>query len=189
MRNTKTLLFAGIAAAALVGFAGLAQAQGPAIHTMTLQLPGGGIEQVRYTGDVAPRIVVAPGFAAMSAAFGPGSPFAAMEAMSAQMDRQMDAVMQQVDAMQMMPMVNMDQLMQAAARNGGANFCSQSVQITSMGNGQPARVVTHSAGNCGGAAASMGNGQANAVEALTQAAKPIPMKAQVVQTQAVRQHI
>ncbi|HUB84464.1 MAG TPA: hypothetical protein VL971_02140 [Rhizomicrobium sp.] len=187
--RTKTFLLAGIAAAAIIGFAGLADAQAPAIHTMTVQLPGGGLETIRYTGDVAPKIVVAPAGMPMPAAFMPT--FTAFDQIAAQMDRQMDAMMYQMRAMPMMPMMSMpdmNQLMQAAARNGGG-FCAQSVSITSTGNG-PAKVVRHMAGNCGGAAlAPNGSGQANDLEAIPQAAKPIPIKTIAPAPRPVRQHI
>jgi hypothetical protein len=189
MRN-KTFLLAGIAAAAIIGFAGLADAQAPvAVHTMTVRLPGGGLETIRYTGDVAPKIVVAPAGMTMPAAFLPT--FASFEQIAAQMDRQMGAMMYQMRAMPMMPMMgmpDMNQLMQAAAHNG-AGFCAQSVSITSTGNG-PAKVVRHSAGNCGGSAlAPGGSGQANDLEAVPQAAKPIPIKTTAPAPHPVRQHI
>lgn len=188
MRN-KTFLLAGIAAAAIVGFAGLAQAQGPIVHTMTVQLPGGGLETIRYTGDVAPKVVVAPPGAMMAAGFMPT--FTAFDQIAAQMDQQMGAMMQQMRAMPMMPMMgmpDMNQLMRAAAHNGGG-FCAQSVSITSTGNG-PAKVVRHTAGNCGGAAlAPNGSGQANDLEAVPQSAKPIPIKTIVPVQHPVHQHI
>ena len=177
---------------AAVVFAGLANADSAAVHTMTVRLPGGGIETIRYTGDVAPKIVVAPAGAAMPvAAFMPS--FAAFDQIAAQMDRQMATMIQQVRAMPMMPMMgmpDMNQLMQAAARNGGGSFCAQSVSITSTGNGQPAKVVSHSVGNCGGhSLTSQGGNQANDVEAVPDSAKPIPIKTTVPAPHPVRQHI
>jgi hypothetical protein len=188
MRN-KTFLLAGIAAAAIIGFAGLADAQSPVVHTMTVQLPGGGLETIRYTGDIAPKVVVAPAGAVMPAGFMPT--FTAFDQIAAQMDRQMGAMMQQINTMPMMPMMgmpDMNQLMQAAAHNGGG-FCAQSVSITSTGNG-PAKVVRHTAGNCGGGVlAPSGSGQANDLEAVPQAAKPIPIKTITSAPHPVRQHI
>ena len=52
MRNLKTALGAGVAAIAAIGFCGMALAQAPQIHTMTVTLPGGGVEQIQYTGPV-----------------------------------------------------------------------------------------------------------------------------------------
>jgi hypothetical protein len=186
MRKIKALLAAGISSAAIIGFAGLANAESPVVHTMTVQLPGGGVETIRYTGDVAPKIVVAPASSAM-----PAMPtFVAFDQIAAQMDRQMDVMMQQARAMQMMPMMgDINQLMQAAARSGGGGFCAQSMSITSMGNGQPAKVVTHSAGNCGGHAPATGGGQANDVQVAPDFAKPIPIKTTAPAPHPIHQHI
>ncbi len=188
MRNIKALLVAGISSVAILGFAGLAQAESPAVHTMTVQLPGGGVETIRYTGDVAPKIVVAPAGSVMPAM----STFVAFDQIAAQMDRQMNMMMQQVRAMPMMTMMgmpDMNQLMQAAARNGGGSFCAQSMSVTSTGNGQPAKVVTHSVGNCGGNATANGANQANDVQSAPDSAKPIPIKTTAPASHPVHQHI
>jgi hypothetical protein len=192
MRNIKALIVAGISSAAIIGFAGLASAGSPAVHTITIQLPGGGVETIRYTGDVAPKVVVAPdGSAIPAAAFMPA--FAAFDQIAAQMDRQMATMMQEARALQTMPMIgmpDMNQLMEAAARNGGGSFCAQSMSITAMGNGQPAKVVTHTAGNCGGGAVtSNGVNQTNGVEAIPDSAKPIPIKSTAPAPHPVRQRI
>jgi hypothetical protein len=191
MRHPKPALLAGLASAAIIGFAGLAYAESPAFHTMKIELPGGGIETIRYAGNVAPKVIVAPAGSPMPAAFMPT--FTAFDQIAAQMDRQMDSMMQQIGAMPMMSMMaipDMNQLMQAAARNGGGSFCAQSMSITSMGNGQPAKVVTHTAGNCGGSAlTSNGGNQANDVEAVPDAAKPIPIKATAPAPHPAHQHI
>jgi hypothetical protein len=191
MREFKALLVAGISSAAVIGFAGLAKAESVAVHTMTVQLPGGGVETIRYAGDVAPKIVVAPaGPVTPAVAYVPG--FENFRLIEAQMDRQMDMMMRQARAMQMMPMMgmpNMNQLMEAAARNGGG-FCAQSMSITATGNGQPAKVVTHSVGNCGGEAATSGGGnQANDVQATPASARPIPIKTTAAPPRSARQHI
>ena len=46
------------AAAAALVFAGAAAAQSGNTHTMTVQLPNGGVAQIRYAGDVAPQVIV-----------------------------------------------------------------------------------------------------------------------------------
>lgn len=53
--------FALAAAAALVtGLAVTAYAKAPALHVLRVALPDGGVETIRYTGDVAPRVAIAP---------------------------------------------------------------------------------------------------------------------------------
>ncbi len=89
MRIIPTALLAG--AGSLV-IAGSAAAESLPAHTMTIQLPDGSIEEIHYTGDTAPQIDVVPAISAIAApspfwAFGPNSPFAAMEQISAAMDR------------------------------------------------------------------------------------------------------
>jgi hypothetical protein len=189
MRKTQTALLAGIAAAAVIGFAGLAEADGSAVHTMTVRLPGGDVETIRYTGDVAPRVVVVPTGADMPAAFMPPE-LTAFDRIQTAMDRQMTAMMEGMRAMPMVAMPNMNQLMQAAARNGGGSFCAQSMSITSSGNGQPAKVVTHSVGNCGGPSlAPNGSDNANDMQAVPDAPKTIPIKSTAPALRPVRQHI
>ncbi len=104
MRTLRTALLAGVAASA-IGFPGAALAQSPQTHVMTVRLPGGGVEQIRYTGDVPPQVVVAESpapieaFAPMPSLFGPQSPFAALDRISAEMDRQAAAMFRQADAL------------------------------------------------------------------------------------------
>jgi hypothetical protein len=162
MRNLKTALGAGVAAVAAIGFCGMALAQGPQVHTMTVTLPGGGVEQIQYTGPVAPQVSVSdapvPIFAAMPEFFGTNSPFAEMERISAAMDRQADRMFQEAAALESgaaQPNLTAIGDMPAGAREysfvstmSGDNVCSRSMVITSQGNGAAPHVVTHTSGNC-----------------------------------------
>ena len=163
----RTALLAGAAAAAL-GFSGMALAQTPNVHTMTVQLPGGGVAEIRYTGNVPPQVSVSPGPAAIgdllpvSSVFGAGSPFAMLDRISAEMNREAAALFRYADSMASQPpagpngltLTNLQNLppgtrgfsyVSTISRNG---VCARSTEITSTGNGPP-RVVTHSSGNCG----------------------------------------
>ena len=51
MRAIQTSLLAD---ATMIVFAGFAQAQSPVTHVLTIHLPGGGVEQICYSGDVPP---------------------------------------------------------------------------------------------------------------------------------------
>jgi hypothetical protein len=166
MRSLKTALGAGVAAVAAVGFCGIALAQSPpgnsAIHTMTIALPGGGVEQIQYTGTVAPRVAVseapAPILAAMPSFFGAGSPFAEFERISAAMDRQVGQMLREAAALQAgtaQPNLTAISEMPAGSRSysfvsemNGNDVCSRSMVITSEGTGATPHVVTHSSGNC-----------------------------------------
>ena len=171
MRHLKTALGAGVAAIAALGFCGMALAQDPqassAIHTMTVTLPGGGVEQVQYTGPVAPKLYVsdapAPIFAAMPTFFGPDSAFAQLERVSAAMDRQADQMFREaaaIEAGSAQPDLTAISTMPAGgseysfvSESNGGNVCSRSMVITSSGNGAAPHVVTHTSGNCAGAGA------------------------------------
>ncbi|WP_157098614.1 hypothetical protein [Novosphingobium rosa] len=96
----------GAAALSLAG-ACAAQAATAKLHTMLVNLPDGSVAQVSYAGDVAPRIAIQPIDARQDAAMpldqanmAMADPFAQMALMSAMMDRQADAMMQQASAMQ-----------------------------------------------------------------------------------------
>jgi len=173
MRKLHSALLTGAAAVAIAA-AGPALAQNSKTHVMTIDLPGGGVAQIEYTGNVAPRVsfsespAPAAAFAPVSAFFGPDSPFAMIERISAEMDRQADVMFRQ--AATLASQAQPGGLTEAVLRNlppgsssytfvstiGGNGFCSRSVEITSQGNGAPPRVVTHSSGNCGPAGGSTG---------------------------------
>lgn len=160
MRILPTTLLAGVASVALAGSV--------AAHTLTVRLPDGTTEQIDYSGDVAPQVsfVPAASAAAPAWAFGPSSPFALMQQISAEMDRETAAMMRQmqqlqVDALQPGPgsgqplAVDMTNLPRGAesysfvSTLSPGGVCSQSMEITSTGPGQKPQVVTHRSGNCG----------------------------------------
>lgn len=167
MRNLRTMLGAGVAAVAAIGFCGIAAAQNPQTHVMTVTLPDGGVAQIRYAGPVAPQIsfsdTPAPVFAAMPAFLGAGSPFAAFERISAAMDRQADRMLHEAAALSAgatPPDLTAIGTMPAGSREysfvsaiNGGNVCSRSVVITSRGNGTAPKVVTRTSGNCGAVSA------------------------------------
>ena len=169
MRITRTLLVAGVAVAAI---AGVATAAALNTHTLTLRLPDGGVERIIYTGNVAPRVEVGPAEAADPIAWqgGPGfddTAFVAMDRISAQMDREMAAMIQQADAAESRAIAQSGPLTFAStgdapagarsfsfvSTSSGGGVCSRSIEITSDGDGQKPRVVSQSAGACATSAA------------------------------------
>ncbi|MBW4023668.1 MAG: hypothetical protein HIU92_11120 [Proteobacteria bacterium] len=107
----KPLLLAGITAVALGGGLTLAHAAtAPHFKTMAVQLPGGGIEQIEYTGDVPPQVILAPAMPAdaaqmpMPMPMGIGmpvasaDPFTMLDRISVEMARQEAAMINAVDA-------------------------------------------------------------------------------------------
>ena len=143
MRPSRTVLLAGAAALGLTGMAHFAQAEPANTHVMTVQLPNGAVEQIRYTGDVPPEVILAPDAAAFE------SPFTVLERMSALMDRQAEAMLRAVSTMAAQPLYPPTTEAAFGRLPPGASVCMQSVEITYTGNGQPPHVVTRSAGECG----------------------------------------
>ena len=166
MRISTCLIIAG---AAFVGLAGLAPtvARELQTHTMTIRVPGGGVETVEYTGKVAPKIsfdkipvfgVVANPFVAFTPIGFPS--LAALNQISAEMDQQMDIMMHQA---QMLATFSQNQPLYSAVLKGvpeGATFsmvsefssngvCTKLTRITqSAGDAKP-QVVSQTSGNCG----------------------------------------
>jgi hypothetical protein len=159
MHMARKALLGGAAALALIGFCGLAAAKDAALHTMTVRAPDGGTITVQYTGDVAPQISFASG--AQATGFADfDAPFAMMQRIAADMDRQMVQMMRQANEMMaQVPDTNpvfgaglwnmpTDMPGLSAISSVGSGFCMKSVEISSTGDGKPPHVVTHSAGNC-----------------------------------------
>lgn len=167
MKNSKSTLFAGIAALALIGSAGLAAAHvAPTMHTMTVKMPDGGLATIEYSGNVAPDVTF--GHAPMPAAFfGVASPFAAIDNISAEMNREMNTLLRQADMLRM-PMPASNPLYNATLQGApgtansysvvetmaGNHVCAQSMQMTRDAQGKT-HVVRHTSGNCSGAAGLM----------------------------------
>jgi hypothetical protein len=153
--------------AAVAGVTGLAVAAAPAVHEMTVALPNGGTAHIRYTGDVAPKVKFVQGPAspfvmtAFGPGFGPASPFAEIEHIQAQMDRQMAVMMLQARQMQAAAMRDPvysatfngvpagDNAMRFVSTSSGNTYCFRSVQVTASPNGGAPKVVSRSEGNCG----------------------------------------
>jgi hypothetical protein len=167
MRIVPTTLLAGVASVALAGIA--------SAHSLTVQLPGGATENVTYTGDVPPQISFGPTPIAASPDWGfvpaSSSPVAFLQQISAEMDRQTAAMLNQMDQLQTVALrqiasggqpleVDMTNLPRGAqsysfvSTSSSSGVCTQSMQVTSNGPGQKPQVVTHSSGNCGAVGAS-----------------------------------
>jgi hypothetical protein len=175
MRFVRTAIIAGVATAALAGAALAAHENS---RMMLVALPDGTVEHIRYQGDVAPQVVLVPAAAPMpagmiDAAFGPDSPFAAMDRMAAAMEAHAQAMMRQAATMQaQMPAADGSSdgrgivMTNAQGQPVGvmhysfvssstdANGCTQTVRYSSDGaNADQPRVIRTSAGNCSAQAA------------------------------------
>ncbi|MDE2183954.1 MAG: hypothetical protein KGJ78_13125 [Alphaproteobacteria bacterium] len=156
--RTATLVLAGIAA---IGLAGLALAEAPAVHELTVQIPDGGVAHIRYTGDIAPTISVDSQLStpdSFQPAFFEPAPFAELDRISALMDQQMNAML--IQAQQLDSLADPNGLSSAALKDmpmgatsysfisDGSAFCARSVEVM-RGAGGKTKVVSHTSGNCG----------------------------------------
>lgn len=163
MRKLPLILGAG--ALALAGTAALA-ASGSNVHTMSVNLPDGGVANIEYTGNVAPKVDIRAGVPGDLAAFAPGGAFAGFPdfaRIDAAMDRQMNEMLRQARAMMATPSASMPfEANFAAVPSGnpgwfisagkGGNFCERSVEVTVVNGKRSVHEQTH--GNCGSASAS-----------------------------------
>jgi len=206
MRLVRTAIIAGVASAVLAGaaFAARDEARGDT-RVMLVALPDGSVQQVRYQGDVAPQVVLirTPAPARfVDTAFGPDSPFAEMDRISAMMEAQSQAMMRQAAMMQ----AHMAAQPSTAAPGGNgvvmtnaqgqpvgvmhysyvssttsADGCTQTVSYSSdnagatgVATGEP-KLIRTSSGHCGAAIAPAGNAPGRVTPTATApAAKPAP---------------
>ena len=156
---------------------------------------GGGIAEIHYTGNVPPQVTVSSGPAAVgnflpaSSLFGGNSPFALLDRLSAEMDRETAALFRYADAMAAQPWSGSNGLTLTNIRNlppgtsgfsyvstvTGNGVCTRSTEISATGNGPP-RVVTHSSGNCGPKTSPPGNVGWSAPGVVRVPAPPAPGK-------------
>ena len=155
MHKAYAIVLAGLGATALAG-AAVAASRGS--HTMNVPLPDGSTAKVEYVGDVAPKVTVVPA---------PVSPFGLFDRSAFDIQRQIDAMMRQVDAMTKMPVAGVPGMNVAAYGNApagtqsvsvvstsnGNRTCTRTTEVTSQGAGKPPKVVTNVSGDCAGGAA------------------------------------
>jgi hypothetical protein len=150
MRPVKSLLLASGAALALVGSVALANAQTEPSHVMNVTLPDGSVAQIRYAGDVPPRVEFAP--AGLPVAL-TANPFPAFDRLIAQMDLQTAAMLRAAQAMAAQPVFAAlppgVQGYSTVTTFSGNGVCTRSTTYESQGAGAPPRLVTHVSGTCG----------------------------------------
>ena len=162
MRIAKNFVLAGVAALSLGGGTALALAQ--PLQPMMVWLPDGSLAQIQYAGNVPPWVAFAPEPLA-AGYYGPASTFAMLDRISAEMDREMDALMGDV-GMAPPPLVSPGYMFNFDMRNlppgaaqysfvstmaGDGNYCMHSMEITRAASGARPHLVTHTSGDCRGA--------------------------------------
>jgi hypothetical protein len=145
MKSLRMSVLAGSAAVALIACAGLALAQSPALHHMTVALPNGGTAQIAYSGDIPPKVSF-DSDPFQEAAYGL-TPFSRLERISAAMDQEMNAWMNEAGFWDM-PMLTPAQI-QADLRNAPqGSFCMESMSVTRTSSDAAPKVVSYHYGNC-----------------------------------------
>jgi hypothetical protein len=140
---------------------------------MTVRLPDGSLEQIRYSGNQPPQVVFPrrheqelPTLSAFDA-FDADSPFADLDRISAAMDRETSAMLAQADALERMSS-SPDNLIRTGfstlppgtegytvvSTMSGNNACTRTIRYFSSGKGKP-QVETSSSGHCGAMQGSM----------------------------------
>lgn len=162
----RKLRMAVLGAGATLLLAGAAVAASNDMHVMKVALPDGSVAQISYRGDVAPKVLISGGPAERIAfdpfaAFDP-APFAEMDRMSALMDRQAEAAMQQATAIERAAAAGHAPQMAAAGGKvapGMVSYsyvstttseggCTQTVEWRSDGTSAQPKMTKTSAGNC-----------------------------------------
>lgn len=171
MRFLSTVVIAGIGSLALAGSA-LAQAA----HTMNVRLPDGSLEQIQYSGNTPPRVVIAPvpAFAPVMGvpdwAFGPVSPFAEMRRIAVEANRDAAAMWRQAEALAAQPLpgpnspISIDlanapagtRVFTFSARYAANGACTENTEVMSIGPNRKPRVISQRSGDCGGPHATVG---------------------------------
>lgn len=163
MKRIPQLLCAGAAVAVLVATAALADN----IHHMTVATPDGGQARIDYVGDRAPTVrFLTPEMVRDRMPVPVWSPFAEMEhisammdAMSADMDRQMAATLYQARQMTAMPAPGPNsadlrslptgtQSWSVTTISNGKDVCTHAVRIVSTGQNAKPQVVSNTSGDC-----------------------------------------
>jgi hypothetical protein len=145
-------MLVGSAAILAVGVVTPAMAEDGHLHVLTLQMPGGGVEQIEYTGDVAPRVVLMPASRMVAVPMMDVDPFATLNRISAMMDQQAVAMLREVEGLQGGILPGLPRGASGysfVSTMSGTGVCTRSVQITYNGGNAPPRMVSSSSGDCG----------------------------------------
>lgn len=157
MRHLPKLLLGAFGVAAIAGTALAADR----VHVLNVALPDGSLRQVRYTGDVAPRVVLVPVAAVspVAALFDGDSPFAMLDRMTAAMDAQANAMLRRAAVLSRGAPAGGTGVDAAALANGASSYsftsfsssagggCTRSVRMTAF-SGQAPKVERQNSGDC-----------------------------------------
>ena len=157
MRKAHALVLAGLGAAAL---AGAASATSRGTHILNVKLPDGSVAKIEYVGDVAPKVNITP--ASLASAL---PAFGTFDRSFADMQRQIDAMMREIQQVGVKPVAGAPGRNVAAYGNmpagsssvtvvstsNGAKTCTRTTEVTSQGAGKAPKVVSNVSGDCAAA--------------------------------------
>lgn len=164
VRKLPVFILGGIAATAIAG--GALAASAAKTHVMKVALPDGGVANVEYVGDVAPKVTITPDRFAAEA--GPGAvpfpSFAGFDRMMAQMQRQSDELIREAQKASLRPVGSEPYIASygnmpageasttvVSVSNNGVT-CTRTTKVVSQGPGAAPKVSSSASGQCGGAA-------------------------------------
>lgn len=162
MRKVPTAVLTGMAVLAVAGI-GVAAARDA--HTLKVDLPDGAVARIEYSGDIAPKVTLAPVSHPLPVSFidaWDSTSFAAVDDVAAEMDRQAATMIEQAAHLQAPPMLTEPKLRTVASgkmpsgtvhfefvsTTSGNDTCTRRVERTSYGPGEKPRVVSASSGHC-----------------------------------------
>lgn len=149
-------------AAAAATVAGTAFAAAPKTHVMNVALPDGSTARVEYVGDVAPKVTVDPVRSPTEEGgmFGALPAFAGFDRIFEQMNRETQAMMRQVQQMQVQPgtpgmnvasygsMPAGSSSVSVVSYSNGSGTCTRTTEVVSQGAGKQPKVTERVSGNC-----------------------------------------
>jgi hypothetical protein len=164
MRKALAIVLAGVGAVTLTSAAIAASRDS---HTMTVPLPDGSTATISYVGAVAPNVSVTP--APMAQIF---APFGLFDRSAFDMQRQIDAMMREINAVASRPAAGGVPGLNVAAygntpagsssvtivsTSNGTKTCTRRTDVTSQGAGKAPKVVSSVSGDCAGGQAAPSN--------------------------------
>ena len=165
MQKAFAIVLAGLSAVALTGVAAAASRD---THILTVPLSDGSTARIEYVGNVAPKVTVTR--APLAAGFPSWGMF---DRNFADMQRQIDAMMREVNDVAAHPLAGTPGMNVASYGNvpagsssvtvvstsNGSKTCTRTTEVTSQGPGKAPKVTSNVSGDCAGApaAAPLGN--------------------------------
>ncbi len=166
MKPMSKLALAGVAALAAIGLTGAAMAEIKHSHLLSIRLPDGSLEQIRYVGDTPPVVRLQPGRATVAGfwadeALGADPALAMLDRISALMDNEAAVLFQQarlLDGPDGLTPIDLGKLppgvtgYSVVSTTSGGHTCTRTTQYGPLDVAGRVKSVTRIAGDCEGAA-------------------------------------